>query len=189
MTCEPETARPARTDAGGEFSVLRNRSIRAMQALFVAVGLWSCSADPAPPVGAVDSEDPVAGVLDGREIRLSALDEWIRKDLFDRRAGGSDSKLYELRASSIERMIDQQLLQAAVADSGLSESEFMQGQIEAIAPITDEAIASFYEQNKDGLSQRGDLETLSPKIREFLEQQQPQGLSAHVARGPHDADS
>ena len=163
--------------------MLTNRSIRVAPALLIAAGLFSCSAASTPPVDATASDDPVAGVVDGSEITLSALDEWIRQDLFEQQSGGSASKLYELREGAIERMINQQIFEAAVAKSGLSESEFMQQEIAAIGPVSEEDIAAFYELNKSGLAARGDLETLTPKIREYLEEQQPKQVIAKLREG------
>ena len=157
----------------------RNSSIRVIQALLFAAALLSCSTNPSPPNVAA-SNDPVIGVVNGKEITLSELDEWIRNDLFEKQSSGAPSKLYELRSQSLEQMIDQSLIAAAAAEGGLSESDFIQAEVAALGPIADETISDFYEKHKLRLESRGDLVKVTPQIRQFLESEQPKQVTAKL---------
>jgi hypothetical protein len=120
---------------------------RFAYALSIAAACWSCSATSAPDVAAA-GEDPVVATVDGREVTVSELDDWIRADLFEKETGGNASKLYELRVASMERMAAELIAEKQAAAQQLSEEDFLQSEIDAIGEVSEEEIVAFYEENK-----------------------------------------
>ena len=98
----------SRSGVSGESTVSRSASIRGAQALLICAAVFSCTSNEAPmaPPAVSAGHDPIVGSVNGRDITLAALDEWIRDDLFESEAG-DDKKLYELRSRSLEKMIDE----------------------------------------------------------------------------------
>ncbi len=130
--------------------------------LALAVGCSHLATPAAAP-----GDDVVVAELAGQPITQTELDSWIRNDLFEREARQSASKLYELRSSALERMIDERLVDAARAGSGLDAEAWIQQQVQQQGGVTAEAIATFYEQNKQRMG-GAPLEQVSGQISRYL---------------------
>lgn len=129
----------------------------------------SVSANAAPPAE-VDpaEEDVVAARIGDRRITLDALDAYIRDELFESATSGGDAaKLYELRSKHIERMVDLRVIEAAAEGSGLSAEEFVNQEVDALGPISDEEVAAYYAANTDKMG-GATLEQIAPRIQTFL---------------------
>ena len=158
----------------------QSMNVRLALALAITVTVGSCSSGGTSDIDVASAPDSgVAGELNGQPITLAELDEWIRHDLF-RQKSLSTKALYELRAESIERMINERMVDAAAAKVGLGADDWMEREVAALGPVSDEQIAAFYADNQARLARRGDLETMTPKIREFLESERPKVILAEL---------
>jgi protein-disulfide isomerase len=121
----------------------------------------------------------IAAVVDGRSITISELDDWIRDDLYRQEiAGNSPSQMHLLRTEGLRRMIEERVMEAEASRSNLDPSQVLERELEALGPITDEEVESFYAERADRLK-GATLEELTPRIREYLQQKR---ASAAVAR-------
>jgi protein-disulfide isomerase len=160
--------------------------LRLTAALAITAIAASCSSgssatpDVASAADAADSSS--AGEVNGQKITVSELDEWIRNDLFEQQAG-SEQKLYELRAGALSRMIDERIVAGLASQAGIDEDALIAREVAAIGAVTDEQVTAFYEENQARLARRGDLETLTPQIRQFLESEQPNAAIAKLREG------
>jgi protein-disulfide isomerase len=121
----------------------------------------------------------IAAVVDGSSITISELDDWIRDDLYRQEiAGNSPSQMHLLRTEGLRRMIEERVMEAEASRSNLDPSQVLERELEALGPITDEEVESFYAERADRLK-GATLEELTPRIREYLQQKR---ASAAVAR-------
>jgi protein-disulfide isomerase len=128
-------------------------------------------------------EEPTAGeivaVVNDRPITITELDDWIRDDLYRQEiAGNSPSQMYRLRTKGLQRMIEERVVEAEASRSNLDPSQVLERELDALGPITDEEVESFYAERVDQL-EGATLEELAPRIREYLRHKR---ASATVAR-------
>jgi len=128
-----------------------------------------------------EASGEVVAVLDGREIRESDLDAWIREDLYQSAVAGRDAAaVHEFRAQALERMLDEQLIAAAAKERGV-EADDLQHQETAAVAVADEEVATFYAENSDRMG-GATLEQIAGRIREFLlEQKRAEAWAAYVS--------
>ena len=78
-----------------------------------------------------------------KAITLGELDATIRNEL------------YEAREQALDRMVTEQVLEAAAKKAGLSPSEFLQHEVTARVPeVSEKEAKEFFEKNKDRLHER-----------------------------------
>ncbi|MDH3210852.1 MAG: thioredoxin domain-containing protein [Myxococcales bacterium] len=122
--------------------------------------------EDAAPADATD----VVAVVDERSITIDELDDWIRDDLYRREVDGrSPSQLHRLRREALQRMIDEELVEAEARRRNIDASELLALEIEALGAVTDEQIEGFYAERADRFGGTP-LAELAPRIREYLEQ-------------------
>jgi protein-disulfide isomerase len=125
-----------------------------------------------------DAGETVA-IVDDRSITITELDDWIRDDLYRQAiAGKSPSQMHLLRREGLQRMIEERVVEAEASRSNLDPSQVLERERDALGPITDEEVESFYAERADRL-QGATLEELAPRIREYLQHRR---ASAAVAR-------
>lgn len=149
-------------------------------ALLLSVATAACAPESgSQPAAAVDGTDanqsnepsPVVAVIGDREITLDELDTFARQSLFDRETrNGEESKLYELRASMIDRLIDTTLVEEAAAAEQMTPSEFLESRVIAEHDVSDEEVRAYYDANQDRMGDRA-YEDLVDRIRDFLRSQ------------------
>ncbi len=154
-------------------SLMSSRVGIALAAACVLPLVIACQAEPrssdsASAEGSADGE--IAAEVDGGVITVAELDEWIRNDLFQAQARGGASKLYPLRSSALEKVLEKRILEAAAKRRGISSDELLRLEIEALGPVSDEEIAAFHAKNESRFGE-STLEQLSPQIRRFLQGQ------------------
>jgi len=121
----------------------------------------------APSAGADTSE--VVAEVEGRKITADELDAWIKEDLFNRQTrGGNPGKLYELRSSSLERMIEEIAFVTEAERQQTDREGLIAKEVAALGPVTDEEVKAFYDQNPDKM-QGTPFEEISERIRAFLQ--------------------
>jgi protein-disulfide isomerase len=112
-------------------------------------------------------EPQLAAEVGSRRITVEELDRRIRDELFERETRGSASRLYEVREGALDRIIDEALVEAESAKSGVSPEAWIQQETAARGAVTDEEVAAFYAANAQQL--RGaTLEQATPRIRDHL---------------------
>jgi protein-disulfide isomerase len=113
------------------------------------------------------SESPPAAEIDGRVITVAELDDRIKEELFQSRAG-SPAKLYELRSDMLEQMIREQLLEAEAKRRGVPPEAVVELELKEMGPVAEEEILAFYQQNfeKEGSPK---LDEIRPQIQRYLE--------------------
>jgi protein-disulfide isomerase len=133
--------------------------------ILACTGVTGGESEPAAPE---PPDDPTVARVGEHELRMSELDNWLKEDWFD--AETSDPfKGFELRAQGILGLIDDYLVENAAEQAGLSFDAYLDREVEALGPVSDEEIDLFYAQNKENIQPKEDLEVLRPRIRRFLE--------------------
>jgi len=147
------------------------------------LGGWlvACQPSPSTPGASPGSSEPVASI-DGQPITQAELDAWIKEDLFrEQTEDSAATELYELRSRSLERMIDQRLLEAEAKRRGISTDDVLKAEREALGPISDEQVNAFYEQNK-GRMAGAKREDVADRIRAFLDDQRGDEVTANLRK-------
>jgi len=122
-------------------------------------------------VAAVGCQSPPAAEINGRTVSVDELDAYIKEELFNQKTGNkSATKLYELRASTVHRMIDQRVLQDAADADDASPEDYLANEVSARGGITDAEVEAFFNEHSDELG-GATLEEISPRIRDHLKQQ------------------
>ena len=118
--------------------------------------------------GAADATP--AARLGGTTITVAEVDEVIKEELFLRASeGGSPAKLHEIREEALLRMVSERIVDDAARERGVSPEVLMEEAADQAAPVTDEDVEAFFEENADRL-QGSSLEELRERIREGLQQ-------------------
>lgn len=124
---------------------------------------------PAPAEPSAASE--AAAMVNGAPITMTDLEIWIKDDLYRREtADKNPTALFELRSDALERMISERLLEAEAKQRGLSVDALLQQETAKAAPVDDERVKAFFEENKARVGNQT-LEQLAPRIRQHLEQE------------------
>ena len=111
----------------------------------------------------------VVAYVEGAQVSLTQVDESIQGQLSKVR-----TEEYNLRRTSLNRLIDEMLLESEAKTRGVAVDELIKTEIDAKAgEITDQEIQRFYDANKSrNRSIKGKtLEQVTPMIRQTLEQQ------------------
>ncbi len=112
-----------------------------------------------------------AATLDGRTITVGELDNYIREQLFSQATSDSNpAKLYEVRSSTLQGMIDELILENAAAAANLSSEDYLKQQAEAKGEVSEDEIAAFYNEHIDRMGER-DLDQVRDDISAYLTEQ------------------
>jgi len=153
-------------------------SLPSLFALAVFASTAGCS--PSPP--AVSSPQPAANVIESgdspviarvgaREITLAELDAWIEADILEREFRSKpEVELYEMRDAALQAMLGEIVVEALAEQEGTTPEAVLEAEAAKLGSVTDEEVASFYEQNKAQLG-GASLEDIGPRIRAFLQAQ------------------
>jgi protein-disulfide isomerase len=105
-------------------------------------------------------------------VTAGELDAWIKDELFDRETSSGDpAKLYELRTTSLDNLVSKRLIDEAAAARGIDADTLLDEEAAKRVTVTDAEIEQFFEANQAQLGE-ATLESLEPRIRQFLEQRQ-----------------
>src|SRR5262245_30513917 len=158
--------------------VHRSVSARAALAALLLVGLAACkggdSAKPAPAGGAPSADNPVVATLNGREIRKDELTAWIKEDLYKREvADKAAGEAYEFEVEAIDSLVDEQLLADAAKAAGKPPEVYLDEQVAALGPVSDDEVKAFFDQNRQRLPPDATLDAFKERIRQHLTGQRP----------------
>ncbi|TFG93019.1 MAG: thioredoxin [Myxococcales bacterium] len=134
----------------------------------LALGVVACSGQrgstsaPTPAEASVE----VAAEIDGDAITVAELDDRIKEELFRSRAG-DPSKLYGLRSDALDELIRERLLEIEGKRRGVPADAVVELELEAMGPVTEEEIVTFYEEN---FAKQGDrtLDEIREQIERYL---------------------
>jgi len=150
---------------------------RAGLAALLLVGLAckrGAQTAPAPGAAAAGEANPVVATLNGQNIDASALESWIKEDLYKREVGDkAPGEVYDLRVQAIDSMVDERLLAAEAAKAGTNPDQYMADRVKALGPVSDDEIKTFFEQNRSRLPPDATLESYAARIKSHLESQRP----------------
>jgi len=128
-------------------------------------------------------DSTAAAKVDGEIVTLAELDAWIKQQLFDQATdNGEPTKLYELRSTALDDMINKRLLEKEAAPLGLTPDELVRQEAEKRTSVGDEELLAFYEENKERMGEVS-FEEVKPRIQRHLEQQRQQAAGAEYLQG------
>ncbi len=113
--------------------------------------------------------DPVVGVYDGKEIKLSELDAearpFIIKAMMD---------IDQARQRTLEQMILEDILEQEATAAGMEQEAFLKAEMDKrVTEVTDEEAREFFEANPPR-GGNADFETFKPRVVGHLERQKQQ---------------
>jgi|ETNmetMinimDraft_26_1059896.scaffolds.fasta_scaffold30167_1 protein-disulfide isomerase len=148
----------------------RSEIARGIGTISTALALLSLACANAIEPAATEKEAAVA-VVNGKGISLSTVDEQIRNELFEREFGanGGGAKLHQARQDAISTLVGEILLEKAAAAAQETPEQWLEAKISAKGPVTDEEVEIFFEENKERMGPGAALESLSTRIRSYLE--------------------
>jgi protein-disulfide isomerase len=148
-----------------------SRALRAASCSALAAVALALACDSGPRPGASPEEAKPAARIGERTITIADLDRRIKDELFEQASeDGSPAKLYELRSEAIERMIDDELLEAEAKARNTTREALLEAEAAKAKPVDDAAVQAFYDQIKARIGDTK-LEAISGQIRARLEQQ------------------
>jgi len=155
--------------------------------VFAACALLACTgreapAAPDPAPSAAEAAPPAPGACDDPVpdvVARVAGKDITREQLQSEGAGAllqARMELHQARKNAAEGLIIDALVDAEVASRGLTEEELLAEEVEAkLTPVSDEQIATFYEENQSQM--QAPLDVMKPQIAGYLEQQQATELT------------
>ncbi len=121
----------------------------------------------AGPSGPSGEDAQLAARVADRDITVAEVDQRIRDDLFARETRGNASRLYEVRAGALERMIEESVIEAESSRRGLSPEALIQEEMAAGSEVSDEEVAALYAQHAQQMG-GATLEQVAPRLRDHL---------------------
>jgi predicted DsbA family dithiol-disulfide isomerase len=137
-----------------------------------ALALAGCQPSATPsvsaPPGSIGDSTVVAEVA-GRKITVAELDAWIKEDLFNRQTrGGNPGKLYELRSSSLDRMVSELVFITEAERQQTDREGLIAKEVLALGSVSEEEMRAFFDENPDKM-QGETFDAMSERIRMFLQ--------------------
>ena len=137
----------------------------------------------APAAAGAGAANPVVATLDGREIHMTELTQWIKDDLYknevESKAAG---EAYEVQVAAIDSLVDEQILNAAAKAAGKPSDVYLDEQVAALGPVSDEEIKAFFDQNRQRLPPDATLDSLKERIRQHLTSQRPEKVREELRK-------
>ena len=149
----------------------------------ILLGCWLAACQPSPTEhGAGPQDSETIASIDGQAISQAELDAWIKEDLFrEQTEDRAAVELYELRARSLERLIDQRVLEAEAKRRGVSTEDVLRAEREARGAISDEQVTAFYEKSKQKMG-GATRDQVADRIRSFLDEQRAGEITADLRK-------
>jgi protein-disulfide isomerase len=145
------------------------RSAATVWLVLLCAWLAACHASPRQAAEGGSDSEPVA-VFEGESITQDELDEWIKEDLFRQQTEDlAPGATYELRSRSLQRLLDERVLEAEAERRGVETEELMRLEREARGAISDEQVTEFYEKNKKNMG-GATRDQVADRIRSYLDE-------------------
>lgn len=143
----------------------------AATAWLVILCSWLAACHASPRQAGQDEQDSeLVAVLEGESITQDELDEWIKDDLFREQTEDlAPGATYELRSRSLQKLLDERVVDAEAERRGVSTEELMRLEREARGAISDEQVTDFYEKNKKNMG-GATRDQVADRIRSYLDE-------------------
>ncbi len=155
----------------------------AVTAGLVLLGGWLIACQPSPTDQSANPQDSkTIASIDDQPITQGELDAWIKEELFrEQTEDSAAAELYELRARSLEGLIDRRILEAEAKRRGVTTEDVLRAERDALGAITDDQVTAFYEQNKQRMG-GSTRDQVADRIRGFLDEQRGSQVSAALRK-------
>jgi len=111
--------------------------------------------------------DVVAATLDGREITVAEIDEYMKNAFIEEMLSKPPAEIFEMRNKGLQEMVQKQIIEQAAAEQGLEAEQLFEQVVGEVKPPSSEEVAIWYEQNQSRLGD-APLEQIAPRITEHL---------------------
>lgn len=158
-------------------------SMRALLGALALIAFVACEpakkADEEPVVG--PTADLVVGEVDGKDVTVGDIDEWIKDQLFSQATRGKNPmKVYEVRTRALEQMANEMAMERAAATAGKDKDALLKEEVEKRAAVTDEEVQKYYDDHKDRFRNLP-FEKVSPAVkRQLLAQKQVAAMQEYT---------
>jgi len=155
----------------------KNKAFSVLLLLSAAVCWTACSSGTVQHAEAGEAQTSVAATIGDQSISFEELDAKAKEmnaELFQ--------NLYDTRRAALEQVIAERLLDQKAQSLGMTQEQLIQQEIIGkTAPISDEQISQFYEQNKQMMGGK-DLDEMRAQVQRYLANQQQQKMMADYMR-------
>jgi protein-disulfide isomerase len=158
------TSSPVLRQAGLIIALLSIAAFVGCGQLGLEPGTTESAAVSASPGG---DGDVVAATLDGREITVAEIDQYMTNAFIEEMLSKPPSEVYENRNKGLQEMIQKQIIDEAAAEQGLDAQQLFDQVVSEVTPPSPEDVANWYSQNQSRLG-GAPLEQVTPRITEFL---------------------
>jgi protein-disulfide isomerase len=115
-------------------------------------------------------EDPVALVIEGEAIHLSAVDAYMQEVFLEELMRQPEDQVFEARETAIRNLIQKHVIESEAEARGTTAEALFEEITATAAPPSDDAVAAWYAENASRL--RGaSFEEVEPRVRELLAQE------------------
>lgn len=158
-------------------------SMRALLGALALIAFLACEpakkADEEPVVG--PTADLVVGQVDGKDVTVGDIDDWIKDQLFSQATRGKNPmKVYEVRSRALEQMANETAMERAAAQAGKDKETLLKEEVEKRASVTDEEVQKYYDDHKDRFRNLP-FEKVSPAVkRQLLAQKQVAAMQEYT---------
>ncbi len=145
-------------------------TLRALSLSLIAVAaLSACNGNS--QAGLDDSAGTPVATVGGKTITQGELDAWIKDELWrSQTEDGNATKVFSLRQRGLDRMIDQQLIDAEAAKRDVDADALLDAEAAKRVQVSDAEVKAFFDQHAGEWGDRT-LETESAGIRSYLERE------------------
>ena len=127
-----------------------------------AVAAPPTTASGSGPSAVITAPSGVAAVVNGAEITYAQLDEAAAAQLTRLK-----TQAYDLRKQSLDKLIDDQLMQAEATKRGITSEELLKAEVtDKVGEISDEDAKAYFDKNPP----RGevDFEQIKPRVKSYM---------------------
>jgi protein-disulfide isomerase len=113
--------------------------------------------------------------LNGHEIHKDQLIQWIKDDLYKNEiADKAAGEAYDVEIQAIDSLIDEQIVADAAKAAGKTPEAYLDEQVAALGPVSDDEIKAFFDQNRQRLPSDATLDGFKDRIRQHITTSRPE---------------
>jgi predicted DsbA family dithiol-disulfide isomerase len=109
----------------------------------------------------------VAAVLAGREITVAEIDEFMKNAFIEEMRSKPASEIFEARSRGLQQMVQEQILDTAAAERGITPDEVPNQIVADVPPPTAEEVSAWYTENQANLG-GAQFDQVSARIEDLL---------------------
>jgi protein-disulfide isomerase len=156
--------------------------LRHLTIALVAGAITACAGTGSEETKQTEDTSPAIVRVDGHTFSANAVDARIKDDLFEEEFGapGRSSALYDARREVADVLVDEYLLERAAERAGLAPEDWVEQQLAALPPISDEEMQAFFQEHRDRIGPDVEYAPVRERIRAFLERQRVDGIQEQL---------